>query len=275
LADQILNLVNHIVFQFFGQCDTSWLDQLYDEATDEELFEQLLPKYRSYFSQTKVARTNGLFDIFYYGAFECILGAFLRSRHGHENNHPICLFIRIAYDFHLEFWDRAEQRRMKAIDEEFEERRQQYASPDEHLENCADLSPAEKTRVFKQGLHSRNKVGGIHFDQQHRTDEIIFGSKALKLIEKIFTSNPAASPADLLKVMDGCLKLHRDRPTPKEFKHGVLWHARTGHRLINFAKNLSVIIPQLQMTASCPITSFLGDVVPADEDVIEVEAMAA
>lgn len=269
-TDQLLNIVYSIVSKFFEQYDITWVDELYDEATDEELFEQLLPKYRAYFSQTKVARTNGLFDVLYFGAFECILGAFLRSRHEHKKSHPITLFIRIAYDFHLVLWDRAEQRRLKAIDEEFDQRRREYASPDEHLEDRVNLSPAEKTRVFKQGLYSRNKVGAVHFDQQLRTDEIKISTGALKRIEKIFAANSKAAPADLLEVMDGCLHLHRTMPTPTRFRHGVKWHARMGHRLTTFARYLGPIIQQLEIIDS-PFTTLQNE---SESDDLQSEPLA-
>jgi hypothetical protein len=159
----------------------------------------------------------------------------------------------IAYRLYLQIFERSEKLRLAAVEKEFAERREEFAGPDEALEDDEELTPAEKTRVFKQGLYSRNKVGGIYYDQQHRTNEIKISRIGLKRIERIFEQQRHLTPAALLKVMDGCLSRVREQPTPTEFKRKVAWHARKGTSVAFFASYLSTIVKQLEMIEICPL----------------------
>jgi hypothetical protein len=61
----------------------------------------------------------------------------------------------------------------------------------------------------------------------------------------LFGLNPHLTPADLLKVMDGCMEAFSKQPTIKHFKRGVRWHARNGYKLETFASYLRGIEKQL------------------------------
>ena len=270
-SDPVVKAVQGVAAKFLGHLDIHQVDRLCDEATDEEIFDELAPIYLAFFDKLGISLTPQVFEIVHYGAFECVLGAFWQHEHHEVYSHPIHLFIRVSYNLFLDLRKRSEQRRLKSVEEEFAERAKEFASPDEHLEHCDDLSPAQKTRIFKQGLSSRNKIGGIHFDQVLRTDEIKLSTAGFRSITGLFINNPQLTAANLLAVMDGCLKLHRSKPAPREFKRGVQWHARMGHNLTTFGRYLRTIIKQLGMSETCPVKVWPSGAAQDDDE----ELMAA
>ena len=270
-SDEVVKVVQGVAAKFLGHLDVQLIDRLCDEATEDEIYEELAPIYLAFFPKLGLSLTPQVFEIVHYCAFESVLGAFWQLEHREAYSHPIHLFIRVSYSFYLLLRNRVEQRRLKAVEKEFAERAKEFASPDQHLDACDDLSPAEKTRVFKQGLHSRNKIGGIHYDQTLRTDEINLSTAGFRSITGLFTNNPELTPAHLLSVMDGCLQLHRSKPAPKEFKRGVQWHAQKGHNLTTFGRYLRTILKQLGMSETCPVKVWPNGAAPVDDE----ELMAA
>jgi hypothetical protein len=169
-----------------------------------------------------------------------------------------------------------EEKRQKAVEEEFAELRRINASPDEHKEKDASLTPAEKARVFRNGLSSRNKVGWIFYEQSYRTDVIKIQASGLMLIQELFEHNPDATPVDLLKIMDLCMETYISQPKPtKAFKRDVQWNTRTGATSVYvFAKNLKAIVGELHIN-NCPIKHFLGDIHQEQQVQEEPVALAA
>jgi hypothetical protein len=72
------------------------------------------------------------------------------------------------------------------VEEEFAQWKKEHASPDEHKENDAGLAPAEKMRVFRNALSSKNRVGWIIYDQTHRTSLIRISNVGLKRVQTLF-----------------------------------------------------------------------------------------
>ena len=232
--------------EFFRHLGNEFTDDLYDNASDEELFEQIYPRYRQWFQDIDI--DPHFFDIFYYGVLECVIDAFLYARHGHKYLHPFASFISVAYDHYCILLGRAEERRIKAIANENAELKEQFASIDENKEWHDELPPAEKTRVFKQALYSRNKVGWICLGGERKTDQIIITPNALKDMEKLFALNPDATPGDFLRIMDKCMALHSTHPPAKKYRAGIKWHARMGHKLSMFTRHLELIMRDLNIT---------------------------
>jgi hypothetical protein len=272
---QFFAVASGLVRSFFAKLSPEWLDQVYEDADANTLFTTLLPKYQQFLSTTRLRRDSPHFEIYYYGVLECIVGAIVYRR-GHDDPYHQwnTQFMRLSYEFHLPLRKRAEAKRLKAVDQEFNELREAHASRDEDLEGEADLSPAEKTRYFRNGLNAMNKIGWIAFDQQHRTDEINSIKPALRLVRRLFELNPDTSAGDLLAVMEACMKLRMSRPAPGKFRKGVQWHARSANNLLNFVLWLPRIVEQLGMSDSCPFTVFLRDEVSADSE-NEAEAEVA
>jgi hypothetical protein len=267
VSEKIVNTVRHICFETFSLLNAEQADELYHNEDGDEVLRALLPHYHQFLDLTHLDPESSLFDIIYYGALECLVGAFLWPKeHGDSYSHPIRFFISVSHNLYLVLWRREENEREKAIEEEFAQWRKQYASPDEHNGNDADLAPAEKMRVFRNGLSSRNKVGWIFYDQTHRTEQIKINATGLKRIQKLFELNEHLTAADLLKVMDRCMDAYRSRPAPGAFRHGVQWHARMGHNVAMFASYLRTITTQLEMKS--PVEHYLNgpDSTPADED---------
>ena len=186
-------------------------------------------------------------------------------------SHPMTMLNNVTYKLHLVFWRRAEDLRTKAVNEEFAQWRQEYASVDAHKENDPSLSPAEKTRVFRNALNTKNKVGWIWFDQTHQTHRIQVSKLGLQRIKKLFDLNPDLAPADLLPIVDGCMNEYSGRPAPpKTFRRGVHWHARMGYRLHVFASYLETIVTQLGMKS--PVEVYLSDAKVQEEENVALAA---
>ena len=141
---------------------------------------------------------------------------------------------------------------------------------DEHKEDDPALSPAEKMRVFRNALHSRNKVGWIFFDETHRTNIIQVTKVGCERIQTLFAVNPELTPADLLPIMDGCMEKYCAWPVPpRRFREKDFWHSRMGHRLHMFASYVRTIVKELEMVS--PVKVYLPDA-KVQEEVLETMA---
>lgn len=246
-------------------------DELYEDQDGDKILETLLPYYHELLDQTRLDSSSDLFNLLYYGALETLVGAFLWPRKKKDSyNHGIPEFTSTTHEIYLVLWRRAENLRLEAIDEEFEQRREAFASRDQDKENDASLSPAEKTRIFRNALNARNEVGWITFEQKHATQLIQVNKVGLQRIQRLFELNPNLTPAKLLLIMDGCINEFISRPAPpKRCVRGVKWHARTGYRLDRFASYLSTIVKQLGVVS--PVEVYLSDD-QSDEDEVVLAA---
>ena len=241
---------------FFIKLGREFLDKLYDDASDEELFETLFPLYREWYPE----KYAGAFkDVFFYGIFECVMNAFFYRDFSLKRKHPFASFWQIEYDLHFKLDERSRKRNQLAIEQEEEELKEQFESIDADKEHLTELSPAEKARVFKQGLYSRNKIGWISLGGVRRVNQIIFTPAAFIDVERLFELNPQASAHHLLRVMDGCMKLHASSPPMRSFREMVKAHARWGYRLSWFTKHLKTIIKQLDLFEIWQLNTFLND----------------
>ena len=233
-----------------------FLDELYDNASDGEIFNTLLPLYRDWYPEKYVGAFR---DIFYYGILECVMNAFFYREYSLNRKHAFASFWQIEQDLHLPLYERARKRNQQALQQEEEELKAQFESIDADKEHLTDIAPAEKARVFKQGLYSRNKIGWICLGGVRRVNQIIFTPAAFKDVERLFELNPEASAFDLLRVMDGCMKLHASSPPMRSFREGVKAHARWGYNLSWFTKHLKTIIRQVELFEIWELNTFLNE----------------
>jgi hypothetical protein len=264
------------------QLDEDTLDDLYYGSDRNEMLHTLQPLYQAVFANTSAGVDEVLFNVIYYGSLECLVGAFVWFEERFYP-HPLTPLMSVTYNIYLEVWNYFEERNQKLVEREFAQRRIEFASKDEDREHDIDAAPAEKTRVFRNGLNARNKVGWIFYDQQHRTDCITgISMRSLALVKKLFENNPQLTAANLLTIMDAVMNAYVGQPKPMEPEtwkgwfppKGIRWHARRGHNLLFFITNLHTIVKQLNMTT--PIETFLRDVKNREnEHVEEVVAMAA
>ena len=268
--------VLEISARFLGEQGENTIDDWNYVKDPEELFQEIAPSFTQYFHATirSVPETSPLHPILFGGALECVMGAFLWDNYRRDFwCHGMDGLQGTSHDLHLGVYQVTEAIHQRAVDEEFDERGREYASPDEDKEGRADLSPAEKTRVFRNALSARNKVGWIFYDQTHRTDQIRVTRTGLALLHRVFEHNPDTSPADLLRAMDLCTDAFRNQPAPKTFRKGVNWHTRMGgNDLWCFVMYLKAIVRDLGI--SKPVEMFLGDIEDVEEEESE-ELMAA
>lgn len=258
--DDLVSYVWKLTSFFLHHVGNDIVDALYEDGSDQEIFDQLVPLYPQWFKTTGMAPDSAIFDLIYFGVFEVVLDAFSYAENRKTWYHPIVWFREIACEEHSRMYGRAYDRRLEAIEREEAELHAQFLSPDHNLEWNDDLPPAMKARVFKQGLNSRNNIGWICLGGERKTDQIKIRKQGLQGVERIFELNPEATAGSLLEIMDGCMKLHATYPpVPKEFKPGCKWHARKGRNLAMFAKHLKTIIEQLGC-GSGRIRRFIGDV---------------
>ena len=242
-----------------GMLDPSIMDKLYSNPDGDEVIEVVLPHFHQFLTQTSLDPSSGLTQIIYHAALECMVGAFLWPREKNDSySHPIHSLICVTRKLYLVLWRREENARVKAIEEERAQWHEEYASVDEPKEDDASLSPAEKMRVFRNALHSLNKMGWIFYDQTHRTNIIQVTKVGCERIQKLFAVNPELTPADLLPIMDGCMEKYCAWPVPpRRFRKGDWWHSRMGHRLHMFASYLKTIVKELEMVS--PVKVYLPD----------------
>ena len=274
--NEFLDTVDDVCRHVMGYLDEETIQKLYYECTEDEVVATLLPFLQDYFSCTRIDRDGILFELIYYGSLECVVGAFLFPENNTDSYfHGIGLLNSVTYDMHLTVWSYFNEIHEKAVEEEFAERRKQFASVDEHREHIVDAAPAEKTRIFRNGINARNEVGWIFYNQKCQKDCININAMGLKLIQKLFVLNPEVSAGDLLAVMDACLNLYVNQPSPQDtIRHGDQWHARHGAQdVFTFAIYLKAIVRDVGYTK--PIV-FLGDAQEQEEEEDEMkEALAA
>ena len=137
-----------------------------------------------------------------------------------------------------------EERRQRYLNE----RRAEYASPDQHKENDPSLTAAEKMQVFNQSLQARNRIG--RFDELGQFTEmvVLIHRNTMNLVRQFFQLNPEFTPAHLNQVIDQCLELG---PTIAD-REDAQWYAKQGHKISFLVTNLSMIAAQLNLTSSLP-----------------------
>lgn len=82
-------------------------------------------------------------------------------------------------------------------------------SPDAELEDDAHRTPAEKTRIFHNGVRAMNRRGKWEYFSScsvRAFDFMTVTRKGLKLTRELFALNPQLTPATLLNVLDVCIE---------------------------------------------------------------------
>lgn len=166
--------------------------------------------------------------------------------------HPDKLLSSLSYNVELHIGRALEDHQKRKHADWVERRKRKYASKDVDKEDIPDLPPADKRRVFENALWSRDAIGGSYWDGTYwkaRFIRVTHSSSAS--IERIFRENPSCTPADLLSVMDGCIKRFMTEQAPLRDEHDPLWHVRRGTDVEFFTSHLHAICRELQI--DCPI----------------------
>jgi len=228
----------------------------------EELFEALASHYEKFIREyLKDINPSGLaYQIISAATFETVIGAFMWKKCHTGYSHGMSALTGLCYDLWLAIFEALDDLWMRQIKEERIQRENDYASRDQHMEDRTDLSPAEKSRIFRNAVNSMNQVGEVFYDQTHRTNFIKVDLWSLKRVQKLFENNPEASPSDLLDILKKAVRAYINQPAPSEkYKWGIKWHARWGAQDLNkFVRYLRPIMRDVGMEDS-PIQNFPGD----------------
>jgi hypothetical protein len=129
---------------------------------------------------------------------------------------------------------------VEARNAELEARRQQHRSPDELLEDDASLSAAQKVKVLRNAINSRNRIGILDRKLNIQNNLLSFNDNSLHLAKEFFNANPAATASDLLEVMDFCAAYVADNPL-EEGEYDEHYTLRKGTHLTSLLKALPAI----------------------------------
>lgn len=253
IACQFLRAQNELDVLSWDRCTTA-----------DELYPSIAPRIWFFF-QTECqpeSPRHSVQEFALIAAAQLIFAGFLRDRrnNGVHRNPPTGLpnLAASQRDFHFEVLRITMPLRQRLREEEMAARRKEFASADEDKEFLTHLSPAEKARIFKNGVNCRNQVGWTHFTRRLLTDQIKVTKGGLKEIERLFELNRELTPRELLEILDRAMDVRMDlSPPSSEYEGGVRWHARQGAGDVwKFARYLRGIVRDLEY--ECSIT-FLGD----------------
>lgn len=265
---EVYRVVQYCIFHF-AKCivDELSVDEIkgLQVSSNDEVANALFTKHRA-FVRPKCFALDELGDsieaLVRNWTLHICAAAFINSN-GRDTWHcPVIVFPDrdlggISYDIELHTSKRIREDNERKHREWVARRREQFASKDEQKEWFPDRAPADKMRVFRNGLRSRNNIGGDYWDGTYwRKPFISITKSALVNVSKLFELNPACTPVDLLTVMDGCIELFMTQPSPPESEHDDLWHARRGIDLDFFVTHIPVICEELDIY--CPIQRTLG-----------------
>jgi hypothetical protein len=141
-----------------------------------------------------------------------------------------------------------EQAKLRQI-EDIKRRTGEFKSPDQHLENVADLSASEKMQVFVQSLMARNKVGQYDDRGKFVQQVVRYDQTSKMLVREFFQSNPSFTVKHLNLILDECVKM------PAQYYDGDAdpqWHARNGRDIIRFIRSIDIIAGQMNVLDQLP-----------------------
>ena len=115
---------------------------------------------------------------------------------------------------------------------------------DHNKESEINLAPAEKARVLRNALQSRQQIGYLDDLCQHNGIPITFSQADLDTAEKLYELNRGFCVSQLLELIDQCVQIHiRNDVSDGHDKH---YHARRGCNLGFFLKHASRIAEELE-----------------------------
>jgi len=166
------------------------------------------------------------------------------------------------YAFGIEICRRLEPRRKARRDEqhnkfvaarqaEWDAGRNKHRSPDEHLENDPVQSAAVKSKMVENAIHSRNLTGVLNAKHEIKKNLLGYNNGSLLLAKQFFNTNPAATPAHLLAVMDRCAAYVADNP-PSDGEFDPRYEIRKGTHLTSLLKQLPSVIAAAELGDSVP-----------------------
>ena len=166
------------------------------------------------------------------------------------------------YAFGIEICRRLEPRRKARRDEqhnkfvaarqaEWDAGRNKHRSPDEHLENDPVQSAAVKSKVLENAINARNLTGVLNAKHEIKKNLLGYNAGSLVMAKQFFNTNPAATPAHLLAVMDRCAAYVADNPL-SEGEFDERYDMRKGTHLTSLLKQLPSVIAAAELGDSVP-----------------------
>lgn len=247
-----VNMVTKFSYGFLHSLSDDALFDLHEITDMDRLVAAVNTLLSPYFeSEFSAQSTNSKYlkHVFFHASLEFIINAIAAQRadsftyyfHSIENLSG-CIFTNLKQ--HI--FERLDADNTRSWQRWMEDRKKQFASVDERKESDASLTPAEKARVLRNALQSRQQVGYLDHMCNHKEMPIIFSNADLDKAERLFELNREFSVAQLLRVMDRCVYIHVNDVRPEGFDER--FHARRGHKLGYFLKHIIKIAEELEIT---------------------------
>ena len=256
-----------LAFNFIKQCDPELIVHLLKRHDHDESLRFLADPFLDYFDHHYHAR-SGTFSTpafnkerAYYAALELLTLGLHRepgqSLCGFGNNN-FASVLNCAREKRVELGKLREDRLKALALEVYWDHRSQFSSPTRHKEQDLLLAPAEKARVFMNGLRERNDAG-ILVTTYHRNQRgvlvaigmryerlLIFHREDQARIEELFEYYRGTSAKDLLTILDRCIQVHVEGAYYGDDDKHEAFHAEKGRIIAFFADHLQKIAKELK-----------------------------
>jgi hypothetical protein len=223
------------------------LSKLPDRDT---LVQHLAPRWQEWFDEAypKTLDAVAVRDMFFHVALDMVVTAFTTARIGEMQLTTLFFCSNAAYQLTLEMLDvlMPEQLRQKQL--RYEQRTIEYASPDEDKENVSDLAPAEKARILRNSVSSRNDRGWLYEDGEWAFDKLVWTYAAKAQAERFFTRNPNALVSELLEIIDACVRTEVKELASKGDRYDPYFYSRKGINLASLFTHMDRILGELGMS---------------------------
>ena len=148
--------------------------------------------------------------------------------------------------------DAAQNRFVASRQAEWEAGSIKHRSPDEHMEIDPVQSAAVKSKVLENAINARNLTGVLNAKHEIKKNLLGYNADSLVMAKQFFNTNPAATPAHLLAVMDRCAAYVANNPLEKgEFDER--YAIRKGTHLTSLLKELPSVIAAAELGDSVPV----------------------
>jgi hypothetical protein len=216
----------------------------------DALVQHLAPRWQHWFNQAYPAtlEADADRDMFFHVALDMVVTAFTTARIGESQNTTLFFCSNAAYQLTLDMLGvlMPEQLRQKQL--RYEHRAIEYASPDEDKENVSDLAPAEKARILRNSVSSRNDRGWLYEDGEWAFDKLVWSHAARHQAERFFNRNPNALVSELLEIIDACVRTEVKELASKGDRYDPYFYSRKGVNAAFLFTHMGRILGELGMS---------------------------
>lgn len=149
------------------------------------------------------------------------------------------------------FWkereEAAEHDRRLQVEKEYRQLQQKHRSKDADNEDDANRSAAEKVKILRNGIVSRNRIGWLTNKTHHVTNLLVYNNNSLKIAKQFFDLNADLTPSHLLEVMDAAARYIADNPLT-EGEYDPNYNIRKGAHLTSLLKELDAVLTAAEMS---------------------------